>query len=92
VHELVLSVIAAIPDPAPIAPPGVDTAVGVVFSYVKWAAYALCGLAAVIAGGRVAMEVRQHGGSGESVKQLVLALVGAGVVSGAVTIVSSVIA
>ena len=90
-HELVLTVLAAIPDPAPIAPPGVDTAVGVVFSYVKWIAYALCGLAAVIAGARTAIEVRQHGGSGESVKQLLLALVGAGVVSGAVTIVSKAI-
>ena len=90
-HELVLTALAAIPDPAPIAPPGVDTAVGVVFSYVKWIAYALCGLAAVIAGARTAIEVRQHGGSGESVKQLLLALVGAGVVSGAVTIVSKAI-
>ncbi len=68
-----------------------DIAVGVVFGYVKWVAYALCGLAAVIAGARTAMEVRQHGGSGDAVKQLVLALVGAGIVSGAVAIVSQAI-
>ncbi len=91
-HHLALAVLAAIPDPAPVAPPGVDNAVGVVFGYVKWIAYALCGLAAVIAGARTAIEVRQHGGSGESVKQLLLALVGAGIVSGAVTIVSQAVA
>jgi hypothetical protein len=91
-HHLVLDLISSIPDPAPIPPPGVDAAVGVVFSYVKWIAYALCGLAAVIAGARTAIEVRQHGGSGEAVKQLLLALVGAGIVSGAVAIVSKAVA
>jgi hypothetical protein len=93
-HDVLLTaatVVAAIPNPAPVAPPGVDQAVAVVFSYVKWVAYALCGLAAVIAGARTAIEVRQHGGSGESVKQLLLALVGAGIVSGAVAIVSKAI-
>jgi hypothetical protein len=78
----------AIPDPAPVAPPGVDAAVAVVFSYGKWIAYAMCGLAAIVAGARTAIEVRQHGGSGEAVKQLLLALVGAGIVTGAVTLVS----
>src|SRR4051812_3926994 len=86
--SVALSVIAAIPDPAPVAPPGVAAAVSQVFAYGKWIAYAMCGFAAVIAGARTAIEVRQHGGSGESVKQLLLALIGAGIVSGAVTIVS----
>lgn len=82
------SVLSAIPNPAPIAPPGVSSAVGLVFSYVKWVAYALCGLAAIVAGARTAIEVRQHGSSPEAVKQLLLSLVGAGIVSGAVAIVS----
>lgn len=90
--SIAVSVGAAIPNPAPVAPPGVSGAVAVVFSYVKWVAYALCGLAAVIAGARTAIEVRQHGGSGEAAKQLLLALVGAGIVSGAVTLVSRAIA
>ena len=87
-----VQVLSAIPDPAPVAPPGVAAAVGVVFAYVKWVAYALCGLAAVVAGARCAMEVRQHGGSGEAAKQLLLSLVGAGIVSGAVALVSKAIA
>ena len=82
------AVLSAIPNPAPVAPPGVDAAVALVFSYVKWVAYALCGLAAIVAGARTAIEVRQHGSSPEAVKQLLLSLVGAGIVSGAVAIVS----
>lgn len=77
-----------IPNPAPIAPPGVDHAVGLVFSYGKWVAYAVCGLAAIVAGARFAIEVRQHGGSGDAARQLLLSLVGAGVVSGSVALVS----
>jgi hypothetical protein len=90
-HSL-LAVIAEIPDPAPVAPRGVENAVSVVFAYGKWVAYALCGLAAIAAGARTAIEVRQHGGSGEAVKQLLLALVGAGIVTGAVAIVSRAVA
>lgn len=78
----------SIPNPAPIAPPGVDKAVGLVFSYGKWLAYAVCGLAAIVAGARCAIEVRQHGGSSEAARQLLFSLIGAGVVSGAVAIVS----
>lgn len=89
---LLSSALAAIPDPAPLAPPGVDAAVAVVFAYGKWVAYAMCGMAAIIAGARTAIEVRQHGGSGEAVKQLLLALIGAGIVTGAVTIVSKAVA
>jgi hypothetical protein len=80
---------ASIPNPAPVAPPGVEQAVGVVFGYGKWIAYAVCGLASIVAGARFAIEVRQHGGSGDAARQLLLALVGAGVVSGAVAIVST---
>jgi hypothetical protein len=87
-----LTVITAIPNPPPSAPPGVDHAVGVVFAFGKWIAYAMCGLAAVAAGARCAIEVRQHGGSSEAAKQLLLALVGAGIVSGAVAIVSKAVA
>ena len=83
-----VSVLSDIPNPAPAAPPGVDHAVSVIFAFGKWVAYALCGLAAVAAGARCAIEVRQHGGSSEAAKQLLLALVGAGVVSGAVAIVN----
>lgn len=78
----------AIPDPAPVAPPGVSVAVAALFANAKWVAYAMCALAAVIAGARMAVEVRQHGSSPEAVKQLALALVGAGIVSGAVALVS----
>jgi hypothetical protein len=91
-HQFIVSALAAIPDPPPLAPPGVENAVGVVFSYGKWVAYALCGLAAIVAGARCALEVRQHGGSGDAVKQLLLALVGAGIVTGAVAIVSRAVA
>ena len=84
----ILTVVSTIPNPAPDAPPGVAKAVGVVFAFGKWIAYAMCGLAAVAAGARCAIEVRQHGGSSDAAKQLLLALVGAGVVSGAVAIVS----
>jgi hypothetical protein len=88
----ILSVTTAIPNPAPSAPPGVDHAVGVVFAFGKWLAYAMCGLAAIAAGARCAIEVRQHGGSSDAAKQLLLALVGAGIVSGAVAIVSRAVA
>ena len=77
-----------IPNPAPLAPPGVSQAVSVVFAYGKWIAYALCGGAAMAAGARCAIEVRQHGGSSDAARQFLLALVGAGAVSGAVAIVS----
>ena len=87
-----MEILSAIPNPAPVAPPGVDHAVGVVFAFGKWVAYAMCGLAAVAAGARCAIEVRQHGGSSDAAKQLLLALVGAGVVSGAVAIVNRAIA
>jgi hypothetical protein len=87
--SLLLDVLSAIPNPQPVAPPGVEKAVGVVFGYGKWLAYAVCGLAAIAAGARCAMEVRQHGGSSEAARQLLLALVGAGVVSGAVALVSA---
>jgi hypothetical protein len=80
---------ASIPNPAPVAPPGVSKAVGVVFGYGKWLAYAVCGLAAIVAGARFAIEVRQHGGSSDAARQLLLALVGAGVVSGAVALVNA---
>lgn len=84
----ILAVVSAIPNPAPDAPPGVAYAVGVVFAFGKWVAYAMCGLAAIAAGARCAIEVRQHGGSSDAAKQLLLSLVGAGVVSGAVAIVN----
>ena len=87
-----MEILSAIPNPAPDAPPGVDHAVGVVFAFGKWVAYAMCGLAAVAAGARCAIEVRQHGGSSDAAKQLLLALVAAGVVSGAVAIVNRAIA
>jgi hypothetical protein len=61
----------------------------VIFGYGKWIAYAVCGLAAIVAGARCAIEVRQHGGSSDAARQLLLALVGAGVVSGAVALVSA---
>ena len=77
-----------IPNPVPVAPPGVAAAVGALVANAKWIAYAVCGLAAIIAGARTAIEVRQHGGSPEAVKQLALALIGAGIVSGAVALVS----
>lgn len=80
-----------IPNPAPMAPPGVAEAVGVVFAYGKWLAYAVCGGAAIVAGARCAIEIRQHGGSSDAVRQFLLALVGAGAVSGAVAIVSRVV-
>lgn len=83
-----LAIVTEIPNPAPVAPPGVDQAVGLVFSYGKWLAYAICGLAAIAAGARCAIEVRQHGGSSDAARQLLLSLVGAGIVSGAVAIVS----
>ena len=83
-----IAVLTDIPNPAPAAPPGVAHAVGVIFAYGKWIAYTLCGLAAIAAGARCAIEVRQHGGSSEAAKQLLLALVGAGVVSGAVALVN----
>lgn len=86
-----MHVLSTIPNPAPVAPPGVDKAVGVIFSYGKWIAYAVCGLAAIAAGARCAIEVRQHGGSTDAARQLLLALVGAGVVSGAVALVSAVV-
>jgi len=87
--SLLVDVLSAIPNPAPTAPPGVEKAVGLVFGYGKWIAYAVCGLAAIVAGARCAIEVRQHGGSGDAARQLLFALVGAGVVSGAVAIVSA---
>ena len=87
--NLLVHVLSAIPNPEPVAPPGVEKAVGVVFGYGKWIAYAVCGLAAIAAGARCAIEVRQHGGSGDAARQLLMALVGAGVVSGAVAIVSA---
>jgi hypothetical protein len=77
-----------IPNPGPLAPPGVAHAVGVVFAYGKWLAYAVCGLAAMAAGARCAVEVRQHGGSSDAARQFLFALIGAGAVSGAVAIVS----
>ncbi len=80
--------LAKIPNPAPVAPPGVDHAIAVVFAFGKWLAYAMCGLAAIAAGARFAFEMRQHGSSSDAARQLVMALVGAGVVSGAVAIVS----
>ena len=83
--------VGSIPNPAPMAPPGVSEAVSVVIANGKWIAYALCGMAAIIAGARTAIEVRQHGSSVEAVKQLALALVGAGIVSGAVALVSQAI-
>ena len=83
-----ITAISTIPNPAPDAPPGVAKAVGVIFAFGKWIAYAMCGLAAIAAGARCAIEVRQHGGSSEAAKQLLLSLVGAGVVSGAVAIVN----
>jgi hypothetical protein len=89
---MLLSLVAEIPNPAPVAPPGVEHAVGVVFAFGKWLAYAMCGLAAIIAGARCAIEVRQHGGSGDAARQLLLALVGAGVVSGAVALVNRAVA
>ena len=83
--------VGSIPNPAPVAPPGVAAAVSVVIANGKWVAYALCGMAAIIAGARTAIEVRQHGTSVDAVRQLALALVGAGVVSGAVALVSQAI-
>ena len=87
--HLLLHLLSEIPNPAPSAPPGVEKAVGVVFGYGKWIAYAVCGLAAIAAGARFAIEVRQHGGAGDAARQLLLALVGAGVVSGAVALVNA---
>lgn len=80
--------LAEIPNPGPSAPPGVAQAVAVVFAYGKWVAYAMCALAAMVAGARTAIEVRQHGGSVDAFRQLAFALVGAGIVSGSVAMIS----
>lgn len=90
--QTLMAALSAIPNPPPQAPPGVDHAVGVVFGFGKWLAYALCGMAAIAAGARCAIEVRQHGGSGDAARQLLMSLVGAGVVSGAVAIVTRAVA
>jgi hypothetical protein len=86
---MLIELLTKIPNPGPTAPPGAAHAVAVVFGYGRWIAYAICGLAAIAAGARCAIEVRQHGGSSDAARQLLMALIGAGVVSGAVTLVNS---
>jgi hypothetical protein len=90
--DSLITLIHQIPDPAPVAPPGVSRVVTVVFGYGKWLAFAACGLAAITAGARFAVETRQQGSSGDAARQLLFALVGAGVVAGAVALVSAVVA
>jgi ABC-type Na+ efflux pump permease subunit len=84
---LAFNATALIPDPDPIAPPGVGGGVAAILGIAKWAALIVAVLALIGLGAVLGINSRR-GEGGEHVQTFVKILIGILIVSGAVSIVT----
>lgn len=75
----------AIPDPAPVQPPGTE-GVSTIIGWAKWGGLALCALAIIGAGASFAW-ARKHGEGSQSAKWLGLVLVAVMIISGGISLI-----
>ena len=61
---------AAIPDPAPAAPPGVEGKATTVLSWIRWAGLAACVVGLFVAGAQMALNHRRGMGGAEAASQV----------------------
>lgn len=80
-HSVVGAVIAGVPDPAPVQPPGTEGLVSIM-GWVKWVALAICVIGLVVAGAMMAIQSRR-GEGGEHAGKIGMALGGVIVISAA---------
>lgn len=80
-HSVIGTVLASVPDPAPIQPPGTEGLVSIM-GWVKWVALAICVIGLVVAGAMMAIQSRR-GEGGEHAGKIGMALGGVIVISAA---------
>ena len=78
-----------LPVPKPVAPPGVDQPVGMIFNFALWAVYAAAVIGFLVGEFRLAINARQHGDSTEGARSIVMALIGAGLAAGGYALISA---
>lgn len=78
-----------LPVPKPVAPPGVDRPVGMIFNFALWAVYAAAVVGFLVGAFRLALNARQHGDSSEGARSLVMAMIGAGLAAGGYALISA---
>ena len=76
-----------IPDPDPIAPPGVGGGISAIIGIAKWGGLIVAVLALISLGAVVGINARR-GEGGEHVQKFVVILLGVLIISGAVSIIS----
>ncbi|CAN5344041.1 hypothetical protein BH09ACT5_BH09ACT5_24360 [soil metagenome] len=86
VLEVVSTLPAAIPDPEPVAPPGFEGPVGILFGWLKWGGLALAVAGVMIIGGKMAINVRKGGAAGE-LGQLMIVAVGCILIGAAASLI-----
>ena len=80
-----LGIVSAVPDPAPVQPPGTD-GLSTILGWAKWVALAVCVLGLITAGALMAIQSRR-GEGGEHVGKIGMALGGVVVISAAASLV-----
>ena len=80
-HSITGAAIAAIPDPAPVQPPGTEGLISIM-GWVKWVALAICVIGLIVAGAMMAVQSRR-GEGGEHAGKIGMALGGVIVISAA---------
>lgn len=78
-----------LPVPKPVAPPGVERPVGLIFNFALWAVYAAAVVGFLVGAFRLALNARQHGDSSEGARSIVMALIGAGLAAGGYALISA---
>ena len=70
VQHVIHVLAAAIPDPAPVAPPGMEGKATTVLSWIKWAGLAACMVGLFVAGAQMALNHRRGMGGAEAASQV----------------------
>ena len=70
IQHLVHALAAAVPDPAPAAPPGVAGKATTVLGWIKWASLAACVAGLFVAGAQMALNHRRGMGGAEAASQV----------------------
>jgi len=70
IQHLVHALAAAVPDPAPAAPPGVEGKATTVLGWIKWASLAACVAGLFVAGAQMALNHRRGMGGAEAASQV----------------------
>lgn len=75
-----------IPNPGPAAPPGLSGPAGLLIGAAKWGGLVLCVIALIVAGAILGFRMRR-GEAGEHFTAIMGALIGAAIITGAVSLI-----